>query len=88
MKGKPAKTNGALRHPARALACDGDGKLTKRKILARKTALALDQWQTSGRKLILTTGETTAELQKFPDDHSTHSCRQSTVKTIRGSALR
>jgi hydroxymethylpyrimidine pyrophosphatase-like HAD family hydrolase len=68
MTRKPAKmTMDLLCHPIRALACDGDGTLTTRKILARKTAHALDEWQASGHKLILTTGETMAELKKFPE---------------------
>jgi hydroxymethylpyrimidine pyrophosphatase-like HAD family hydrolase len=49
-----------------ALACDGDGTLTTRKILASGTRLALERWRNSGRKLILVTGETIEELNKFP----------------------
>jgi hydroxymethylpyrimidine pyrophosphatase-like HAD family hydrolase len=66
MRRNGATTNALLRRPFRALASDGDGTLTTRKILARSTLAALDRWQASGRKLILATGETTAELKKFP----------------------
>jgi hypothetical protein len=67
MTRKRTKMCGLFRHPVRALACDGDGTLTTRKILARKTTRALDAWRSSGRRIILTTGETTTELKKFPE---------------------
>jgi hydroxymethylpyrimidine pyrophosphatase-like HAD family hydrolase len=67
MQRNASKANGPFRHPIRALACDGDGTLTTRKILARGTAQALDRWQASGHKLLLTTGETTKELKDFPE---------------------
>lgn len=61
----------AARHPIlghyQALACDGDGTLTTRKILARRTEAALDRWQESGRRLILVTGESVQQLQHFPE---------------------
>jgi hydroxymethylpyrimidine pyrophosphatase-like HAD family hydrolase len=51
----------------RALATDGDGTLTTRKILARRTAQALNRWKAAGRMLVLTTGETIEELKDFPE---------------------
>jgi hydroxymethylpyrimidine pyrophosphatase-like HAD family hydrolase len=57
------ETNGRIR----ALATDSDGTLTTRKILAHRTAVALDLWKSTGRKLVLSTGETIDELKDFPD---------------------
>jgi hydroxymethylpyrimidine pyrophosphatase-like HAD family hydrolase len=51
----------------RVLATDSDGTLTTRKILAHRTAAALDLWKSTGRKLILSTGETVDALKRFPD---------------------
>lgn len=50
-----------------AIVTDGDGTLMTHKKLAKRTAIALQRWCASGRKLILATGESIEQLAKFPD---------------------
>src|SRR6185436_2120199 len=50
----------------RVLATDGDGTLTRGGKLGETTRRALERWRRTGRKLILTTGETPQDLAKFP----------------------
>lgn len=49
-----------------ALATDGDGTLVKGGRMARTTLAALRRWRRSGRRLLLTTGETPHEVAEFP----------------------
>src|SRR5947209_10101842 len=50
-----------------ALAADGDGTLLKGDRMAAATVAALRRWRRSGRKLLLTTGETRKDLAEFPN---------------------
>lgn len=49
-----------------ALAMDGDGTLTRAKVMATATRKALEKVQACGCKLLLVTGETPKDLQDFP----------------------
>ncbi len=49
-----------------ALAFDGDGTLTFNKKLSHETAQALDRLLACNRKLILVSGQTVAQVTKFP----------------------
>src|SRR5437588_8146383 len=50
-----------------ALAADGDGTLLMGDRMAAATVAALRRWRRSGRKLLLTTGETKKDLAEFPN---------------------
>src|SRR4051812_690053 len=75
---RPACPNSGLVHPVNqapgvdvamdylALACDGDGTLTTRGLRARTPPRAMKSLRDSGRKLLLVTGETRSDLDRFP----------------------
>src|SRR5690242_1332634 len=51
--------------PYRAIASDGDGTLTERGVMDRKTLAALHRWIEWGGMLILVTGEETRQAKDF-----------------------
>lgn len=55
------------RRKFRAIACDKDGTLVKEESLTDRTRRALDAFRTAGGMLILATGETLEQLEKFDD---------------------
>src|SRR4051812_7852270 len=61
----PAMTKSLLSNFC-ALACDGDGTLTRAGHLGRRTDAALQRLKDAGRKLLLTTGEPTKDVKEFP----------------------